>query len=1117
MIRKFTLFLFAVLLAATSAMGQKRPFRVEGLNCEISDLSLSELPSPTAKTKPQKNLKKAPRPRKVVSKQPEGEYRLYSRSGQAYLYSFPYVYETDVAGRVAEMVFADNGTVYLKDVISQYDCSTWIKGTIEENTIVFSFPQSVLVESGTTYYAMMMDLDPDQGTYIKSREQVLVMDYDPATGDIKPQADSPFKTNAKVIGLASQSGSWTGYADWNIELSPVNDKLVEAPMGMPTEPYSVTAEAFSGTLAFVGFQDDDIYVQGIYPNCPDAWVKGTIQGDKAVFANNQFLGIDESTKTLAYLTSAVIKPEKDPDTGETVGNVYFTDADITFSYDATNHILSNGSLFVVKAGTSYSNIYNKAVIKPFTEVAATPATPTALELNEEDFSSYVNGYGWGSIAFDMKTADVNGEFILPEKLSYILYTRVNGEERPLTIYGTDYQNIDDDQVLTEIPYTFGDEWDFYIRDITRYVYYYVVGPEAYGVQAVYRGGGEERRSEIAWVEATAYGAEVQPEAATPEYPDIDPADVGGDVTLTTLESGIKRSFFGDWNPNTYDVAIKVMGSEYVGTQIKDITITLPRVKDVSNVKVWLSSQLRLENGANVPDLVSVDIESPKTGTNTVTLPKPYIIPEGGVYVGYSLTISENTYTGTTMPIRVMELGSDWGFYIHTTKTFLKWMNIGEDANLTPVIEMTLTGSKVKENAVMPSFYTDDFVKVGDKVDCTVLYANHGSAGVKSIDVEFTINGEVIQKHIVPTVNIGATYGQTYQDKVTLPAFDAPGTYEIKVEVTKVNDVENQDSEPVTKGNVVIIGSEPKHRVLFEEYTGTWCGWCPRGFVAMEKLAKLYPDDYVCISYHNSDPMEIMYSFPSEVEGFPTAWMDRGLELDPYYGTGNSNFGVLETLKARASQFGTADLSLKAYMREDGKTIYVDGSMLFPFDDDEAKYAVEYIVIANGLTGPDGSNWDQSNYYSGDSSYGSDMTFFSKAGEKVPGLVFNDVAILMSEVGGIENSVPEKIQNNVPVYNNYTFDLTNAVNTSGVSLVQDPDQLYVAMLLINKKDGLVANSIKAKVVTPTVIESVNRSNGIVDSTEYYDLNGRRLPAMQKGMNIVRYHYTDGTTRMVKIAR
>jgi hypothetical protein len=51
------------------------------------------------------------------------------------------------------------------------------------------------------------------------------------------------------------------------------------------------------------------------------------------------------------------------------------------------------------------------------------------------------------------------------------------------------------------------------------------------------------------------------------------------------------------------------------------------------------------------------------------------------------------------------------------------------------------------------------------------------------------------------------------------------------------------------------------------------------------MNRLYPNDFIGVSYHNADPMEIMdsNSFPSDVAGFPDAWLDRVHETDAFAG------------------------------------------------------------------------------------------------------------------------------------------------------------------------------------------------------------------------------------------
>ena len=1109
-------FLFAVILAAATGWAQQRQHPVTDLHCTSTMLAVDASLSSPQKHQQPRLLQPAPAlaPNSLISNQPEGEHFSYSRSGYAYLYTIFGLYATSLEGNVSEMVFADDGKVYLKNIISQYDCNSWVEGTVGEGTVSFEFPQPVLALQGNTYYATLMQLDAAQGTYVPATNQVLTLNYDALTGNITTPYTSGFFTGELVVGLANVSGAWTGFADWNMTLLRVNDTTVAAPEDLETNLYAVTASGFEGTLANVGFQGDDIYVQGICPSLPDAWIKGTVSVDKVVFPSVQFLGADVSSNRFVYLCSATASTDAD-------GNaVYrFSNQDITFNYDAASKSLTGSTLFIANAGKASSSpiaVYNGANILPFVETAATPQAPQSLVLYEGGYSDYSKGYGWGHMEFNMFTLDTDGNYLLPEKLSYALYVRVNGKEQQLKLYSSDYQN-QSEPVIEEIPYTYGDDWDIYVRGTMRSVYYFVVGPEAYGVQAIYRGGGEEHRSEITWVNTQTLGADLQPDAATPDYPDVDPTDVGSEIRFTTQNGGETRGYFGDWNANTYDIAMKLQDDELAGTYIEEITFPLMRVQNISNVKIWLSSQLRVEDNVNVPDLACYDIEKPRAGNVTVKLDKPYIIPAEGVYVGYSLTVDESNYSNANGPLRILQSAKPSGLYIHTTNGFLKWLNIGDGLNIATLMEVKLGGSKVKTNAATPLAGESIFVHTGEDINTTISVVNHGSAGIKSVDVEYTLNGETAQQHVAIKSTVSGTFGLKGQLTLTLPAINERGTYDVPVRVVMVNGQPNEDATTEVVSRIVAINGEPKHRPLLEEYTGTWCGWCPRGFVALEKLASLYPDDFVCVSYHNNDPMEITTQFPSDVSGFPSSWMDRGLSMDPYYGSsGNKNFGILDDLKDRASQFGVADIDLAAKLSDDEQTVSVNTMVNFPFTNKEANYALEYLLVADGLTGPEGSNWDQSNYYSGQN-YGADMTAFQHAGSSVPGLVFNDVVVMLSQMGGIEGSIPEKVEADKSISHSYTFNLDGAVNTSGESLIQDVNKLRVVAILIDKGEGYVVNANKTIVSTPVGIGTITSQEQHPASVEYYDLSGRRLQQLQPGLNIVRYCYANGTSRTQKVVK
>lgn len=1159
--KKVTLCLVAALTMATSGFAQTGQKRVVGMPGTTKTIFKDAKATPKKaelqkqKSSPQvlrsqlKNrattgLPKAPWQLKgmkkditgsYISKQPAGEYVSYSHSGEAYAYSYWGPLYTTVDGAVSEVVFGSDNKVYIKGAISQSPIALngWIEGTLNGSTITFEVPAKVANYGYYELYAVMMNYDAEQRTYVYDAEQTsFTLNYDAATRTISTPEGTDLATGDTILGLAwGDDESWVGSGDWNMTFEVMTDEPVTAPEGLATEQYSLVADGFTGTLVNVGFDGSDVYVQGIYPNLPEAWAKGTIEGDKVTFANNQYLGADQATGYHEYLVSGTAEELYDDYRDEYYTSYALADNDIVFDYDAAKKTLSNGSLFFVNAGTNsvyYAEVYDQARMAPFTEVAATPAAPEWIDLYEGGYDYYADGWGWGDFHFNMVTADTEGNYILPEKLSYAFYARVNGEEIPLTFDPEDYYYLDEE--MTEVPFGFSDSngWDISCSGLEMYVYYYIIGPEAFGIQAIYRGAGEEHRSEIAWQEVQELGAEVQPEAATPAYPELDPANVGSSIDFSYYTGTEKVDVWGESKAQTYDVAIRLNEPALTGSHIDNIQIPLQGLESMKDVKVWLSSQLRVEGGKNVPDLLSIDVTPNEEGFTVVTLDKPYTIPAEGVYVGYSVTIDEVLGDDAESPIVVCDNNKADGLYLHTTKGFVKWLNMAGIMGMNSMIRVSVSGKEIAADDVYAEDGQTKYVKVGEPIEQNVTFVNRGANGIKSLDLEMTLNGTTTEQHIDLAEPVEGAFGLATTQTVKLPAINERGNYELGLKVVKVNGVDNAEAEAVATTPYVVLNSVPVHRTMMEEYTGTWCGWCVRGYVGLEKLAERYPDDFVCASFHNGDDMEVISSdyYPwneyklGNFPGFPTAAMDRMAEIDPFWGFdyGKTPMGVAADLAERAKEFGHASIDLETSMDADNDVVTVNTTVTFPFDDtdaDDERYSLEYLLLANGLTG-EGSAWAQSNYYSGSYDEACDELMpFIEAESSVSGLVFNDVVVMVSEIGGIEGSLPATFNADEPVAHTYTFDLSGALNTKGAYVIQDKNQLYVVAMLIDNWTGEVCNAIKVKVGESTGISTLSDDLNNIRSIEYFDLSGRKLNRAQQGVCIMRLNYNNGTHKAVKV--
>lgn len=96
-------------------------------------------------------------------------------------------------------------------------------------------------------------------------------------------------------------------------------------------------------------------------------------------------------------------------------------------------------------------------------------------------------------------------------------------------------------------------------------------------------------------------------------------------------------------------------------------------------------------------------------------------------------------------------------------------------------------------------------------------------------------------------------------------------------------VNNQpDNQPINNSKSLKISTVSKDifkAVVFEEVTGTWCGWCPRGIVSMNYMDSLYGNtgQFIPISIHTQDTMAMDdYADSTHLHLIPRTNVDRML-------------------------------------------------------------------------------------------------------------------------------------------------------------------------------------------------------------------------------------------------
>jgi hypothetical protein len=242
-------------------------------------------------------------------------------------------------------------------------------------------------------------------------------------------------------------------------------------------------------------------------------------------------------------------------------------------------------------------------------------------------------------------------------------------------------------------------------------------------------------------------------------------------------------------------------------------------------------------------------------------------------------------------------------------------------------------------------------------DVVTQVRNLGTTAITSFDLSYTYNGNTINESVTG-VNITSlnTYNYTFTQDLTLVTGNNP----IVVTISNVNgsgadDDVSDDSKTL---NLNPVTPAANRKVVAEEGTGTWCGWCPRGAVFMDDLSNKYGDYFIGIAVHNNDPMTVTVydaGISAQIAGYPSGLVDRGTsEVDP------SGFETPFLQRIVIAPSGTMVIS--GSYNAGSSTLTVDVTTTFAIAT-SGSWKLACVLTEDGVTGT-GTGWSQTNYYAG---------------------------------------------------------------------------------------------------------------------------------------------------------
>ncbi|TAL67267.1 MAG: Omp28-related outer membrane protein [Bacteroidetes bacterium] len=165
-------------------------------------------------------------------------------------------------------------------------------------------------------------------------------------------------------------------------------------------------------------------------------------------------------------------------------------------------------------------------------------------------------------------------------------------------------------------------------------------------------------------------------------------------------------------------------------------------------------------------------------------------------------------------------------------------------------------------------------------------------------------------------------------------------------------------------------SQTVKRVVLEQHTGAWCGWCVDGSYVAEKIHEKYPDNFIYVKIHNADamviPEEATLATDFKLAGYPSGSIDR---FD-WSGTGASPIIYRELWSSTVDKALTdepkVDVNLTYTINEQTRELNAKLKATMMETIDEELHFNCYIV-EDSCSGT-GDQWDQNNNLSGNDAY-----------------------------------------------------------------------------------------------------------------------------------------------------
>ena len=347
---------------------------------------------------------------------------------------------------------------------------------------------------------------------------------------------------------------------------------------------------------------------------------------------------------------------------------------------------------------------------------------------------------------------------------------------------------------------------------------------------------------------------------------------------------------------------------------------------------------------------------------------------------------------------------------------------------------------------------------------TGTVTSNSSNNITSLDISWDDGSGANSQSFAVNLNYGDTYNFTHGTPL-----NATGGQTYNIDVTVTANGDSDASNDMLSTTISAVSSIVPKIVVGEEKTGEWCGWCPRGSVALANMALSNPNDFIGIAVHNGDGMAVS-SYDGNIGnyipgGYPGGGVDRVLEGDP------SDF--LTMYNARKSNIPPASIIATGTYNATSIDVEIKANFVGALTGD---YRLAAVLLEDSVIGA-----NQSNFYSGGGAgqlsmpnIGSMPGYnFATGPQSISGFAHDHVAIALgdNEINGTPGSLPASVSDGDTQTHTYTFNRNPSWNV---------DKIHVVGMLVNGSTGEILNAGKGKIIdfnTVGTIETINSNNSV----------------------------------------